>query len=672
VDALVDERALREIYLASFEHAVISAKPATIMAAYNRLNGEFCGENAELLTRILRGDWGYDGAVVSDWGAAYDRVAGLRAGLDLQMPGYHGQGDADVIAAIEDGTLPADALDRAATAVLGLIEQTKPAREPGHTYDRDTHHALARRAAAAGTVLLRNEGGLLPLTGAPTIALIGAFARAPRYQGAGSSGINPQRLDNLAEELAALVPEERLRYADGYPRDRIDTDAALLAEACTLAAAVDVAIVVVGLPEAYEIEGLDRTHLNLPPGHDALVDAVVAVSPNVVVVMCNGAPVMMPWSESVAAIVEAYLGGEAGGSALASVLLGRAEPGGRLAETFPQRLSDNPAHTQPNGPRQVMYRESIYVGYRFYDSAGVDVAFPFGHGLSYTTFEWSPVTLSSTLLRDGEPLEVSVTVTNTGTRAGSDVVQVYVHDLEPRVFRPAQELAGFAKVHLEPGESQRVTVVLDRRAFAFWDTRNHEWYVDGGTYEIRAGASSRDIRSASHVQIRSGEPDRELDVGPGVYHRIQLMHTLDDESFAALYGPLPDEPAAQPGHYTVNTRIAEMRHPVARLLRNVMKRRVAAVVKQQQSAEMALMITRMVDEATPRMLPLMSRGAMSAATAVAFTRLANGHPVAGMRALWRARRLARRERRAEPAAPPPQAVPEPAPAADSSLVSPDD
>jgi beta-glucosidase len=647
VNALVDERALREIYLPSFEYVVTTEHPATVMAAYNQCNGDFCCENAELLTRILRDEWGFDGVTVSDWGACYDRIASLRAGLDLQMPGFEGSGDHDIVAAVRDGSLPAEALDRAAVNIANLIDRTAQARIADASYDQPAHHELARRTAAAGMVLLRNEGGLLPLPeDAGTVAVIGAFARTPRYQGAGSSGINPHRLENLMHELSLLLPAERLSYADGYRRDRIEPDEELLAEARTVAAAADVAVVVVGLPEAYETEGLDRTHLDLPPAHNALVAAVAAANPRTVVVLCNGAPVLMPWSGAVPAILEAYLGGEAAGGAVADVLLGVAEPGGRLAETLPLRLTDHPAHTSPNGPRHVAYAESIYIGYRFYDSAGVDVAFPFGHGLSYTTFVWTPARLSSTLLADGESLDVSLTVTNTGDRAGSDVVQVYVRDLESTVFRPDQELAGFAKVHLQPGESSTVRIRLNRRAFAFWDTIPHEWYVEPGAFEIRVGASSRDIRSVARVAIDSTEPERRLNPGPAVYHRIHLMRTFDEASFATLYGsPLPTDAKEQPGSYTINTRIADMRSPIVSAFRSFMRRRAAAMVKGQEDSIMAVLMNSMLDETTPRMLPLISQGAMGPAAAVAFTRMANGETTGGFRALLRARRADRKARK---------------------------
>ena len=357
VDVRVDERALREIYLASFEGAVAEGRPWTVMAAYNRLDGEFCAEN-HLLTEILRGEWDFDGAVMSDWGAVNDRVVGLAAGCDLEMPGYHGyhgHHDAAIVRALAGPRIPPEALDAAARRLLTLVARTSTAREPGHTYDRDAHHTLARRPAVAGTVLLKNDGNLLPLPPGGTLAVIGAFAKEPRFEGAGSSNVTPNRLDDGVTELAALIGDfGRLSYAPGYHRDSGDVDEALLTEARTVARDTDAVVVVVGLPERDETEGVDRVHMRLPAGHDALIEAVLAVNPAMVVVLSNGAPLELPWSDRVPAIVEGYLGGQAGGSAIARVLLGAAGPGGRLTETVRDpRRSVLPGHPGPRGGRGV-------------------------------------------------------------------------------------------------------------------------------------------------------------------------------------------------------------------------------------------------------------------------------------------------------------------------------
>jgi beta-glucosidase len=614
VDALVDERALREIYLASFEFAVVDSRPATVMAAYNRLNGDYCTTNVELLTRILREEWGFDGAVVSDWGATPDRVAGIAAGLDLEMPGFAGRGDDEVLASVHSGALPRAALNRAATNVLRLVDRTAGARPRGYSYDREAHHALARRAAAAGAVLLRNEQ-VLPLGPTGSIAVLGAFARAPRYQGAGSSGVTPHRLENLWDELGARTDSSRLRYAPGYPNSGA-IDEWLLGHARELASKADVAVVVIGLPEAYETEGVDRAHLDLPASHNALVAAVAAVNPRTVVVVASGAPVLMPWAGQVSAIVQAYLGGQAGGSALAEVLLGLVEPGGRLAETFPRAFADNPAHTLPNGPSTVEYRESIYVGYRYYDWAGLRVAFPFGHGLSYSTFEWSSVEVSVA----ADAVIVTLQVTNTGARAGSDVVQVYVHDVESTVYRPVQELKAFAKVHLDAGATQSVAMTLDRRAFAVWDPATHRWVVEAGVFEVRVGASSRDIRSSAWIEL----PGDGVELRPSPY---------DPHAFLDVYGPLPPNELDRRGQYTMNTPMGDMRHPVAQLFLATLVRIARARLGSTPDSPMVLTIDRLLAETPPRMLPMITQGRIGNRTSRALVAMANGRVLRG---LWSA------------------------------------
>jgi beta-glucosidase len=472
---------------------------------------------------------------------------------------------------------------------------------------------------------------VLPLPDGATVAVLGAFATVPRYQGAGSSGLTPHRVDNAYDSLVAVLGRHRVRYADGYPRHRGDVDQSLVMQACAVAQDADVAVVVVGLPESHEVEGLDREHLRLPAAHDALVEAVAAGHRRVVVVVAAGAPVALPWRESVSAIVMGYLGGQAGGSALAEVLCGRSEPGGRLAETFPLRLEDHPVHALPFGPRQTEYRESIYVGYRWYDSAGVEVAFPFGHGLSYTTFAWSDpaVDVVGEGTARGTLARVGVTVTNTGTRPGTEVVQVYVRDVESAVFRPEQELKGFANLRLEPGESRRVTVDLDRHAFAFWDVAHQDWTVEAGGFEIRLGASSRDIRARLPVTI-AAPPVSGLAPGPPSYHDITAGTPFHREDFAQLYGrPLPDNRPDARGSYTVNTPIADMHHPAARVLLALLRRGARWAMRRHRRAEgltgvspAMLLVDRTIEEATPRLLTMML-GRTGARVARVLVRIAN-------------------------------------------------
>ena len=624
MDSVVDERALREIYLASFEHAVRSARPVTVMAAYNRLRGRYCTDNPELLIRILREEWGFDGAVVSDWGATNGRAASIASGLDLSMPGPGSLDDGEVTAALRDGTLPAAALDRAAGAVLRMIARTAGARTGGHSADVEAHRALARRVAAAGTVLLANDGVLPIDPDTSGVAVLGAFARDPRYQGVGSSGLTPHRVENALDALVTMLGADRVRYADGYrrhgPGSESTVDPVLIEEACAAARGAEVALIFVGLPERYEIEGLDRSHLELPPAHNALVEAVAAVHPAVVVVVAAGAPVLKPWRDRVAAVVQGYLGGEAGGPGIADVLCGLADPGGRLAETFPLALEDNPVHGLPVGPRNIEYRESIYVGYRWFDSAGVDVAYPFGHGLSYTTFDWSD---PSVVVVGADTVEVSVTVTNTGPRQGSDVVQVYVRDVVSTVFRPAQELKGFAKVHLGSGESRRVTVTLDRRAFSFWDVHRGDWTVEPGEFTIRLGASSRDIRFELPVTL-DGPPVSGLVAGPASYHAVTAETRFSPADFAAIYGaPVPSNVEDVPGGYTVNTPLSDLRHPAARMVQRVLLFAARFFFPGGTAAPGWPLVAATIDQATPRMLPMISDGRIGSGFARALVRLAN-------------------------------------------------
>jgi len=525
VDTIVDERTLRELYLTGFEIAVKRSAPWTVMCAYNLVNGAYASEHRWLLTEVLRQEWGFDGLVMTDWGATNDRAAGIAAGLDLEMPGSDGAFDAEVRSALHSGRLPRAALDAAAARVVALIRRGQ-ASEPAPC-DFDAHHRLARRAAAAGTVLLTNDG-TLPLAPTRRIAVIGAFATHPRYQGAGSSQVNPTRvdtaLDTLRQRLGRAVP-----YAPGYDVRSGETSDALLAEAVAAATAADVAVVFAGLPAVCESEGFDRRNLDLPAGHDRLIEAVAAANPRTVVVLANGGAVHLPWAGRVAAILETYLGGQAGGAAAVDVLFGDEEPGGRLAESFPHDADQLAASRNfPGQPRQVEYREGLYVGYRFHDSAAVPAHFPFGHGLSYTTFAWSDATVEG----EGQDFDVSVTVTNTGSRAGAEVVQVYVHDIESTLYRPHQELRGFAKLHLEPGQSRRVTIHLDRRAWAVWDVAAHDWRVEAGGFEIRLAASSTDVRSRHRVEVASTDV-----VAPAA---APSHWVASDTEFAAMLGrPIP-------------------------------------------------------------------------------------------------------------------------------------
>jgi len=508
----IDPRPLREIYLRGFQRVVEDAQPWTVMCAYNRVNGVFASEDPWLLTRVLRDEWGFEGLVVSDWGAVDDRVVGLPAGLDLEMPSSNGRTDAQLVAAVQEGSLDEAALDVAAGRVVDLVAKVQAgAGKVAGPLDVDAHHTLAREAAGRSIVLLRNEDDLLPLATDARLAVIGAFAAKPRYQGAGSSLIKPTRLDTALEEIRALAAGE-VAYAAGFDlapgttdsetTDSETTDseaAALREEAVAAASAADVAVLFLGLPARLESEGYDRADIDLPADQLALVDAVLAVNPNVVVVLSNGGVVAVPFADRVPAIVEGWLLGQAGGGATADVLFGEVNPSGKLTETIPHRLSDTPAFLDFGGEfGHVRYGEGLFVGYRWYDARGIDVAFPFGHGLSYTTFAYGEATAS--LTADGD-VEVRVAVTNTGGRAGREVVQVYTALPGSTVQRPVRELKAFASVALAAGETREVVLTVRRADLAYWDVRVDRWVVEGGAYAIEVAASSRDVRATTAVDI---------------------------------------------------------------------------------------------------------------------------------------------------------------------------
>ncbi|MGO4593837.1 glycoside hydrolase family 3 C-terminal domain-containing protein [Leifsonia sp. 2TAF2] len=500
----VDPRPLREIYLRAFQRVVEDAQPHTVMCSYNRINGVFASENRWLLTDVLRDEWGFEGLVVSDWGAVSDRVAALRAGLDLEMPGNGGQTDAKVVAAVSDGSLDEALLDASAQRVASLATRWAATPRVEGPLDVEAHHTLAREAAARSIVLLKNEPvdgePLLPLTTGRSIAVIGAFAEKPRYQGAGSSMINPTRVDDALTAIRAAAGEAA--YAPGFTLaaepDPAET-ARLRDEAVAAASAADVAVVFAGLPARLESEGYDRDDIDLPADQLAVIDAVSAANPRTVVVLSNGGVVTVPFTRRVPAIVEGWLLGQAGGSATADVLFGVVNPSGKLTETIPLRLEDTPAFLNfPGEEGHVRYGEGLFVGYRWYDARRMEVEYPFGHGLSYTTFGYDAARVSVT---DGGDLEVRVTVTNTGDRAGRDVVQVYTSLPGSRVQRAPRELKGFASVELEPGASREVVVVVRRKDLQYWDLRAERWLVEGGDYVVEVGASSRDLRSSVTVAV---------------------------------------------------------------------------------------------------------------------------------------------------------------------------
>lgn len=521
VSADVDERTLREIYLRPFQRVVTTARPATLMTSYNRVNGTYVGEDPRLVTGVLRDEWGFDGLVLSDWGAVHDRLAGLRAGLDLEMPGAGETRVREIVAAVRSGAVDRADVDRAATRVAALALAARDVgdsgaghhllrAERGHdpaAWHDEAHHALAREAASRAVVLLKNDGGLLPLAAGARVTVVGELARTPRYQGAGSSQVVPTRLDDA---LTALRDAADVTFAPGYLLDPGAPGAAALADDAVAAARdADVVLFFAGLPPSAEAEGRDREHIDLPADQLDLLDRVLAVTARVVVVLSNGSVVRLaPFADRVPAIVEGWLLGQAGGGALADVLLGRVNPSGRLAETVPLRLQDTPAWTSfPGTGLRVTYGEGVFVGYRWYDARDMAVQYPFGHGLSYTTFGYADLAVTPA---DDDGLAVALTVTNTGDVAGREVVQCYVAPPDAGPARPPRALAAFAVADLAPGESRRLELHVARDDLATWDVLAGRWVVAGGTYRVEVGASSRDLRVAAEAEVPGDAVDPML------------------------------------------------------------------------------------------------------------------------------------------------------------------
>lgn len=532
ISAKIDERTLREIYLPAFETAVKKAKPWTVMCAYNKLNGTYCSENHRLLVDILKDEWGFEGFVVSDWGAVHDRVASLKGGLDLEMPGPKERRVKAVVEAVRSGELDEAVLNESMRRILGIVLQAAETPK-GRKFDILGHHALARRIAAEGMVLLKNNG-ILPLKKPQHIAVIGRAAKEAHFQGGGSSHINPTQVDNPIKELQKVTGDAELSYAEGYPADA-SYDQALIDAAVNNARSADVALLYLALPDSKESEGYDRADLDLTPQQVALIKAVTSVQPKTVVILNNGAPVVMSkWIDGTAAVLEGWMMGQAGGGAIADVLYGKVNPSGRLAETFPLRLVDTPAYINfPGGNGEVRYGEGIFIGYRYYDAKELQVLFPFGYGLSYTTFAYSNPRISAATFKDVDGLTVSVDVTNTGKTAGKEVVQIYVHDHKSSLVRPPKELKGFAKVELQPGETKTVTLALDFRAFAYYHPAYKQWISEDGEFDILIGASSADIRCTQTVTLQS-----TLELPCLLNRESTLRDWMEDPRGKRVFGPL--------------------------------------------------------------------------------------------------------------------------------------
>lgn len=578
VNEVIDERTIREIYFPAFEIAVKEAQPWTVMNSYNRINGVYASQNYWLQEQVLRKEWGFKGLVLTDWGASVDRIPGLENGTDLEMPSSGTLNTQRIIDAVNNGTLKEDVLDKRVDNVVDLIIKSKPALEKEFKFDVEAHHSIARKVAEGSMVLLKNEGGILPLKSGAKVAVIGELAKAPRFQGAGSSVINPTKLDNAYDELVKLGVD--VTYAQGYEKGKDEINSQLVSEAKNVAAKADVALVFVGLTEEFEGEGYDRENINMPSSHNNLVSEIAKANENTVVVLAGGSVVYIPWISEVKALLNSGLGGQAGGSAVANILTGKVNPSGKTAETYPLTFEDNPTFgNYPGGPVVSEHKESVYIGYRYYDTAEKEVLFPFGYGLSYTTFEYSGIKLSAKEINDTDTLKVSFTIKNTGNVDGAEIAQVYVADKESTIFRPKKELRAFTKVFLKAGESKEVTLELSKRAFAYYNVNLGDWHVESGDFEIMVGASSRDIKLTDTVNVKSTVeavvPDYR-ETAPAYY--TADIKNITDEQWTAVYGQeLPAREVDKSKPIDIYCCLNDARHTkwggkICRLIENIMSK----------------------------------------------------------------------------------------------------
>lgn len=549
-DSVVDERTLREIYLTAFEIAVKKAQPWTVMNSYNKINGAHGSENKHTQIDILRKEWGFNGVVVSDWGAVNDRVLGFKNGNDLEMPSSSGSGTKKIVEAVKNGQLDEAVLNERALNMLNLIKKAVDGSKENYEYNDADDQPLARKIAAQSMVLLKNDG-ILPLKKGTKVAVIGELARQPRYQGAGSSHINPTKLDNALDEM--LASGFKIQFAQGYELQakKAKKNAAHLAEAVELAKNSERVVLFIGLTDEYEAEGFDRSIMSLPEAHDKLVEEITKVNKNVIVVLAGGSPVEMPWNDKVSAVLHSYLGGQAGAGAVADILCGDVNPSGKLSETYPIVYDDTPAKNNfPGNPASVEYRESVYIGYRYYDKVNKNVRYPFGYGLSYTTFKYSDIKLDKTAMDENDVLTVTFRIQNTGKVAGYETAQVYVADKESTIYRPIKELKGFKKVWLEPGECKEIGIQLSKRAFAFYNVNINDWCVESGDFDILVGSSSADIKLKATVNVSAAAveiPDYSK-VAP-VYYTGDVQNVPAEQFVAVLGRELP------PSDYDPNRKL---------------------------------------------------------------------------------------------------------------------
>lgn len=648
ISAVIDERTFRETYLKAFEIAVKKGNPDTVMCSYNKINGTYSSENPYLLQDILRKEWGYDGLVVSDWGAVHDRPLGVAAGLDLEMPGNSGYNDTKIINAVKEKRIKEEDVDLAAAHVTELVLKGMETRKATGDCDLEAHHKLAVAVEEEAAVLLKNDGNLLPGNLKQKAAVIGAFAKQPRFQGAGSSKINPIRVEKPWD--CFLEEGMKVEYAKGYsirmrnpskPISQKDAEEQKqwIEEACQTAKGKDIVYLFAGLPEGYESEGFDRSNMRLPEEQNLLIEKVCACNENVVVILIGGAPVELPWLDKVKSVLLAYLGGEGMGRAIMNLLLGRTNPSGKLAETWPLSLKDTPAYHYFQGGRMtVEYRESIFVGYRYYDTAKVKVRFPFGHGLSYTQFTYSDAQVEEKACNFGDKLILHFTVTNTGKCAGKETALIFVGHRNETVYLPDKQLIEFAKVNLEAGESRQISIELDTKNFGYYNTQIKDWYGESGSYEIMVGSN---VSSCPlHVLVEMRSPDQmQPDLrnsAPSYYHLASHLEdglVIPDSEFQALYGsslPEMDKRAQRP--YTENNTLDDVKHTWVGKIIIKYANSVAKQVSQSEEEQEGMMA------ATIREMPFFAmvasgEGLISETMMHGILDLLNGHYVKGVKKL---------------------------------------
>ena len=621
-DSVVDERALRELYLTNFEIAVKEGHPKSIMSSYNKVNGTYANENAHLLTEILRDEWGFDGFVVTDWGGCNSQTDGLKAGSNLEMPGTIGDSDREVLASLKEGRITEAEIDLRVDQLLDVILSTAKATQEGKKeFDQQAHHDAARVTAAQTAVLLKNQDDILPLAAGTRVAVIGDMALEPRYQGAGSSLVNPTKLDKPLDCLKKSGLDV-VGHAQGYLRSG-KQDQGLQQAAVQLASTADVVLLYLGLPEIFESEGMDRSHMHLPENQNQLVQAVAAVNSNVVVVLSGGSPVELPWLDQCKGLIHGYLGGQAGAGAMADLLTGKTNPSGKLAETYPITYEDTPnCNYFPGRELTAEYRESIFVGYRYYLSAQKPVCFPFGYGLSYTTFQYSDLSVSDQ--------EVTFTLTNTGDRAGAEVAQLYVALPNSKIFRAARELKGFAKVFLQPGESRQVTIPLDDKAFRYFNVKTNRWEVESGRYHLMVAASAEDVRLTGEVEVKGTDAPIPYDAKELSCYFSAQVENVPDGQFETLLGrPIPQSKWDRSAPLGMNDSLLQMSYAKG-LVARFAAGRLAAIQRSSEAKGAPNLNVLFIHNMPFRGLAKMSNGLASTEMAASVLEICNGHFFRGL------------------------------------------